>query len=49
MRLWLVNMCLWQAMCVWDPSKRPTAAQSLQHPFFQVKNMKAICPVILVM
>lgn len=24
------------AMCVWDPSKRPTAAQSLQHPFFQV-------------
>jgi protein kinase len=24
------------AMCVWDPSKRPTAAQALQHPFFQV-------------
>jgi protein kinase len=24
------------AMCVWDPSKRPTASQALQHPFFQV-------------
>ncbi|XP_024363189.1 cyclin-dependent kinase F-4 isoform X2 [Physcomitrium patens] len=24
------------AMCVWDPSKRPTAAQALQHPFFQI-------------
>jgi protein kinase len=24
------------SMCVWDPSKRPTAAQALQHPFFQV-------------
>jgi protein kinase len=26
------------AMCVWDPRKRPTAAQALQHPFFQVYN-----------
>ncbi|XP_024401596.1 cyclin-dependent kinase F-4 isoform X1 [Physcomitrium patens] len=24
------------AMCVWDPHKRPTASQALQHPFFQV-------------
>jgi len=28
-------ICL-QAMCAWDPSKRPTASQALQHPFFQV-------------
>jgi serine/threonine protein kinase len=28
-------VCL-QAMCAWDPSKRPTASQALQHPFFQV-------------
>lgn len=33
-----------QAMCVWDPSKRPTAAQALQHPFFQIH--KRIPPVI---
>jgi serine/threonine protein kinase len=24
------------SMCVWDPSKRPTASQALQHAFFQV-------------
>ncbi|KAG0577393.1 hypothetical protein KC19_5G153000 [Ceratodon purpureus] len=24
------------SMCVWDPTKRPTASQALQHPFFQV-------------
>lgn len=24
------------ALCSWDPEKRPTAAQALQHPFFQV-------------
>lgn len=22
--------------CQWDPAKRPTALQALQHPFFQV-------------
>ncbi|KAG6546398.1 hypothetical protein Mapa_012138 [Marchantia paleacea] len=27
---------LMSAMCSWDPNKRPTAAQALQHPFFQV-------------
>lgn len=25
-----------QALCSWDPSKRPSAAEALQHPFFQV-------------
>lgn len=24
------------AMCQWDPIKRPTAVQALQHPYFQV-------------
>ena len=23
------------ALCSWDPAKRPTAAQALQHPFFK--------------
>ncbi|CAM6040402.1 unnamed protein product [Sphagnum compactum] len=27
---------LMSAMCAWDPNKRPTAAQALQHPFFQI-------------
>ena len=27
---------LMTAMCRWDPAKRPTAVQALQHPFFQV-------------
>eukprot|EP00249_Psilotum_nudum_P020200 c27601_g1_i1 orf=876-2255(+) len=27
---------LMSALCSWDPYRRPTAAQSLQHPFFQV-------------
>eukprot|EP00245_Coleochaete_scutata_P016282 TRINITY_DN752_c0_g2_i1.p1 TRINITY_DN752_c0_g2~~TRINITY_DN752_c0_g2_i1.p1 ORF type:complete len:485 (-),score=79.85 TRINITY_DN752_c0_g2_i1:765-2219(-) len=27
---------LMTALCSWDPNKRPTAAQTLQHPFFQV-------------
>ena len=27
---------LMTAMCQWDPAKRPTAVQALQHPFFQV-------------
>ncbi|KAL0045739.1 hypothetical protein WJX82_003194 [Trebouxia sp. C0006] len=26
---------LMTAMCQWDPAKRPTAVQALQHPFFQ--------------
>ncbi|KAK4252656.1 hypothetical protein QN277_014401 [Acacia crassicarpa] len=26
---------LMTALCSWDPSKRPTAAEALQHPFFQ--------------
>lgn len=25
------------SLCHWDPAKRPTAAQALQHPFFQVR------------
>lgn len=24
------------AMCQWDPNKRPTAVQALQHPYFSV-------------
>lgn len=28
---------LMSAMCQWDPAKRPTAVQALQHPFFQVQ------------
>lgn len=29
---------LMTAMCQWDPAKRPTAVQALQHPFFQVRS-----------
>lgn len=25
-----------QSLCSWDPCKRPTASEALQHPFFQV-------------
>ena len=25
-----------QRLCSWDPCKRPTAAEALQHPFFKV-------------
>lgn len=25
------------AMCQWDPNRRPTAVQCLQHPYFQVR------------
>lgn len=32
---------LMTALCSWDPAKRPTAAQALQHPFFQVQ---MLCP-----
>jgi serine/threonine protein kinase len=32
---------LMMALCSWDPEKRPTASQALQHPFFQVR--RAIC------
>ncbi|XP_017190786.3 serine/threonine-protein kinase MHK-like isoform X2 [Malus sylvestris] len=28
-------------LCSWDPSRRPTADESLQHPFFQLSNMGA--------
>jgi male germ cell-associated kinase len=24
------------AMCHWDPNRRPTAVQALQHPYFQI-------------
>ena len=27
---------LMTALCAWDPRKRPTAVQALQHPYFQV-------------
>lgn len=27
---------LMTAMCQWDPARRPSAVQALQHPFFQV-------------
>ncbi len=30
---------LMTAMCQWDPARRPTALQALQHPFFQVKRL----------
>lgn len=26
------------ALCSWDPNKRPTAQQVLQHPYFQVRS-----------
>ncbi|KAK9804718.1 hypothetical protein WJX72_001769 [[Myrmecia] bisecta] len=37
----ITNACpeaidLMTAMCQWDPAKRPSAAQALAHPFFQV-------------
>ena len=28
---------VFQALCTWDPDKRPTAAKVLQHPFFKVR------------
>ena len=30
-------------MCQWDPAKRLTAVQALQHPFFQVSYMCCAC------
>lgn len=38
---WIPNACqeaidLITRLCSWDPSKRPTASQALQHPFFKV-------------
>lgn len=32
-------------MCSWDPNKRPTAVQCLQHPFFAVGGSKPSLPV----
>ena len=29
-----LNLIAW--CCQWDPAKRPTALEALQHPFFQV-------------
>ncbi|OIV92953.1 hypothetical protein TanjilG_20615 [Lupinus angustifolius] len=28
-------ICLITSLCSWDPCKRPTASEALQHPFFQ--------------
>lgn len=28
------------SMCQWDPNKRPTALQCLQHPYFQVSYLE---------
>lgn len=28
---------LMTAMCAWDPKRRPTAVQALQHPYFQAR------------
>ncbi|OAY84446.1 Cyclin-dependent kinase F-3 [Ananas comosus] len=32
----LMNFRFFQQLCSWDPQRRPTAEQSLQHPFFHV-------------
>ncbi|XP_031374445.1 serine/threonine-protein kinase MHK isoform X2 [Punica granatum] len=32
----LVDISYTEQLCSWDPSKRPTADQALQHPFFHV-------------
>ena len=32
---WITNYLL-QWLCSWDPRRRPTAVEVLQHPFFQV-------------
>jgi male germ cell-associated kinase len=29
------------SLCSWDPCKRPTASEALQHPFFQVMNFSS--------
>lgn len=29
-------------LCAWDPAKRPTAAQALQHPYFSVRLLRCI-------
>ncbi len=28
---------LMASLCAWDPARRPTAAQALAHPYFQVR------------
>lgn len=28
-----------QALCQWQPGKRPTAAEALRHPFFEVPHL----------
>lgn len=33
---------LMTAMCSWDPKKRPTAVQALQHPYFQVSRGRGL-------
>ena len=32
----LAALDLMTSLCQWDPARRPTAAQALQHPFFKV-------------
>ena len=33
-----------QQMCHWDPTRRPTAVQALQHPYFQVGGKVPVVP-----